>query len=217
MPSICSSRRACTSDTVRARLRRSRALAESLFTASTAIGRSPGSLVSSVGRSARSGSRPRAASSRSRTVSTVPRMSVPQAKRAVVVTSPLRLTDRSSTNPGVAAMASSIGSATNRDTSGAAEPAYTVRIVSTGSATSGSSDTGNRVSDTEPSSTTASTAATVATGRRTANDAIDTRRSVARVTGVSQARVRLAPHHEATDHEATARLSTARSAPVRRA
>lgn len=49
-------------------------------------------------------------------------MSVPQAKRAVVVASPLRLTERSSTSPGVAAIASSTGSAMNRDTSSAAAP-----------------------------------------------------------------------------------------------
>ena len=95
-------------------------------------------------------------------------MSVPQAKRAVVVTSLLRLTLRSSVSPGVAPIASSIGSATKRETSGAAAPVYTVRMVSTGSDTSGSSDTGNRLSDTEPSSTTARMAESVATGRRTA-------------------------------------------------
>jgi hypothetical protein len=100
-------------------------------------------------------------------------MSVPHAKRAVVVTSPLRLIERNSTRPGVAAIDSSMGSATKRDTSVAAAPGYTVRTVSTGSDTSGSSETGNRVSETDPSSTTARTAATVATGRRTANLAID--------------------------------------------
>ena len=74
----------------------------------------------SVGRSAPSGSWLRALSSRSRTLSTVLGMSVPQANRAVVVTSPFRLTERSSTNPGVAATASSTGSATKRETSVAA-------------------------------------------------------------------------------------------------
>ena len=87
-----------------------------------AMGRWPGSLVSSVGRSARSGRAPRTLSSRSRTASTVEAMSVPQANRAVVVTSSFRLTDRSSISPGVAAMACSIGSATRRDASTAAAP-----------------------------------------------------------------------------------------------
>jgi hypothetical protein len=89
---------------------------------STAMGRSPGSLVSSVGRSAFSGSDCRALSSRSRTPSTVAGMSVPQEKRAVVVASPFRLTERSSTRPGVAASACSTGSATKRETSVAAAP-----------------------------------------------------------------------------------------------
>lgn len=89
---------------------------------STAIGRSPGSLVSRVGRSARSGSEPRALSSRSRTWSTVAAMSVPQANLTVVVTSPFRLTERRSTRPGVAAIASSIRSATKSETSSAAAP-----------------------------------------------------------------------------------------------
>jgi curved DNA-binding protein CbpA len=48
--------------------------------------------------------------------------SVPQEKRSVVVTSPLRLTDLTSTRPGVAATASSMFSAMNRDTSSAAAP-----------------------------------------------------------------------------------------------
>ena len=86
------------------------------------MGRCPGSLVSRVGRSAVSGRRARALSSRSRTASTVAAMSVPHAKRAVVVTSPLRLTERSSTSPGVAATASSTGSATKRLASVAAAP-----------------------------------------------------------------------------------------------
>ena len=184
-PSICSSRRACTSAAVRARVRRSTPPSPVLpagrdVSASTAMGRSPGSLVSSVGRSVFSGRALREASSRSRTASTVARISVPHAKRAVVVASPLRLTLRSSTSPGVAPMACSMGSATKRDTSVAAAPAYVVRTVSTGNVTSGSSDTGRRDSDTLPSSSTASTAATVATGRRTA--------AAARLTGCSSGR-----------------------------
>ena len=67
----------------------------------TAIGRSPGSEVSSVGRAAVLGSAPRMLSSFSRTVSTVFCMSVPHAKRSVVLPSPLRLTERMSTRPGV--------------------------------------------------------------------------------------------------------------------
>ncbi len=86
------------------------------------MGRSPGSLVSRVGRSARSGSDERALSSRSRTCSTVAAMSVPQENLSVVVTSPFRLTDLTSTRPGVADTASSIGSAMNRLTSSAAAP-----------------------------------------------------------------------------------------------
>ncbi len=49
-------------------------------------------------------------------------MSVPQANCSVVVTSPLRLIERMSTSPGVAAIASSTGSATKRLTSVAAAP-----------------------------------------------------------------------------------------------
>ena len=43
-------------------------------------------------------------------------------ERAVVVASPFRLSERSSTSPGVAASACSIGSATKRETSVAAAP-----------------------------------------------------------------------------------------------
>ena len=118
MPGSCSSRRACTSLAIRAMLRRS----PELVRPSTAIGRSPGSLVSRVGRSACSGRAPRALSSRSRTCSTVLAILVPQENLSVVVTSPFRATDFKSTRPGVAATASSIGSATNRDISSAAAP-----------------------------------------------------------------------------------------------
>ena len=55
-------------------------------------------------------------------MSTVVCISVPQANRAVVTASPFRLTERSSTIPGVAAIAVSIGSATKRETSSAAAP-----------------------------------------------------------------------------------------------
>jgi len=86
------------------------------------MGRSPGSLVRRVGRSAFSGRRPRTLSSRSRTSRIVLGMSVPHPKRNVVVASPLRLTERTSTRPGVAATACSTGSATRRETSVAAAP-----------------------------------------------------------------------------------------------
>ncbi len=164
MPAICSRRRACTSRALRA----IDEMSPLPVSASTAIGRSPGSLVRSVGRSAVDGSWLRALSSRSRTLSTVVLMSVPHANCSVVVTDPFRLTLRRSTRPGVAATASSTGSATNRDISSAAAPDQLVRTVSTGSVTSGSSDTGSLDSDTLPSSTTASTLATVVTGRRMA-------------------------------------------------
>jgi hypothetical protein len=140
---------------------------------STAIGRSPGSDVRSVGRSAPSGSTPRALSRFSRTVSTVFDMSVPQLNRSVVVASPLRATERTSSRPGVLPTAFSIGSDTNRDTSSGAAPGYMVRIVSTGRATSGSSDTGMRPRDTAPRSTSPRVAAMVATGRRSAVEAND--------------------------------------------
>jgi len=118
-PGSCSSRRACTSFAERAMELRS----PFPVSASTAIGRSPGSLVKSVGRSAVLGSELRALSSRSRTASTVVCMSVPHAKCAVVVTWPFRLTLRSSTRPGVAEIAVSTRSATKRETSSAAAPA----------------------------------------------------------------------------------------------
>ena len=90
---------------------------------STAIGRSPGSLVSRVGRSARSGSwRPGVVEPLPHQRAPSGGMSVPQVKRSVVVTSPFRLTERRSTRPGVAAIACSIGSATRRDASVAAAP-----------------------------------------------------------------------------------------------
>ena len=53
--------------------------------------------------------------------------------------------------------------------SSAAALSYSVRTVSTGSVTSGSSVTGRRVSETLPNRTMAKVAATVETGRRTAN------------------------------------------------
>ena len=87
--------------------------------------------------------------------------------------SPLRLTERNSTRPGVAATARSIGSATNRLTSVAAASGYSVRMVSTGSVTSGSSETGIRPNDTEPSRTTPNVAAMVLTGRLIAAEVRD--------------------------------------------
>ena len=101
-------------------------------------------------------------------------MSVPHAKRAVVVASPFRLTERNSTSPGVLAIADSIGSATNREISSAAASLLIVRIVMTGKPTSGNNETGNRVSDTEPNNTTPRIEATVVTGRLTAKEAMDT-------------------------------------------
>jgi hypothetical protein len=101
-------------------------------------------------------------------------MFVPHPNRITVVTCPLRLTERTSITPGVGATACSMRSATKRETSGAAAPGYVVRMVSTGSSTSGRSDTGILVTETLPRSTTAMTVATVVTGRRTANDARDT-------------------------------------------
>ena len=95
-------------------------------------------------------------------------MSVPHANCSVVVTSPLRLIERMSTSPGVAAIASSTGSATKRETSLAAAPGKAVRIVSTGRVTSGSSETGSLLSETAPSMISASVTATVVTGRRRA-------------------------------------------------
>ena len=117
-PVSCSRRRACTSSAARATARRS----PGPVSASTAIGRSPGSDVSSVGRAAVPGSELRALSSFSRTARTVLAISVPHAKRSVVVPSPFRETDRISTIPGVFPTAFSIGSAMKRETSSGAAP-----------------------------------------------------------------------------------------------
>jgi hypothetical protein len=92
-------------------------------------------------------------------------MLVPHENLSDVVASPFRLTDLTSTKPGVAETASSIGSAMNRDTSSAAAPGYRVRIVKTGSSMSGNNDTGSLPNDTDPSSTKAATADMVVTGR----------------------------------------------------
>ena len=143
---------------------------------STAMGRSPGSLVSRVGRSARSGSgrgrcraapAPRAPSSPCR----CPR-------RTGAWWSPRRSGSPSAGRPARASPRSPLRSARPRS----ARPrrprrrGRAVRIVSTGRVTSGSSDTGSWPSDTAPSSTSARVAAMVVTGRFKAEAASDMNR-----------------------------------------
>src|ERR1019366_449182 len=91
----------------------------------------------------------------------------------VVLSSPVRLTERTPAMPGVAATCCSIFSATTRETSSADAPLYTVRIVSTGRVTSGRSETGICEIDTAPRRTRVRVAAMVVTGRRRAAELSD--------------------------------------------
>jgi hypothetical protein len=116
-PAICSRRRACTSIAVRPSSRRSLRPVRP----STAIGRSPGSLVSSVGRSCPSGSRARACRAARAPSAPSSACRCPSEARGghrfAVAAHRAQLHE-----PRRGRDACSIGSATNRETSSAAAP-----------------------------------------------------------------------------------------------